>query len=66
MAICGESPFFSYNDWFIGLTPMDGGIPPLNKSMTVTFAYNDIDSLDALFERYPGPDRHGSPGAGAA
>ncbi len=54
VAICGESPFFSYNDWFIGLTPMDGGIPPLNKSMTLTFGYNDIGSLNALFERYPG------------
>jgi len=53
VAICGESPFFSYNDWFIGLTPMDGGIPPLNKSMTLTFGYNDIESLNALFERYP-------------
>jgi glutamate-1-semialdehyde 2,1-aminomutase len=54
IAICADSPFFSYNDWFIGTTPMDGGIPPVNKSLTVTFRYNDIDSLNALFERYPG------------
>lgn len=54
VAICGESPFFSYNDWFIGLTPMDGGIPPLSKSMTVTFSYNDAESLSALFKRLPG------------
>lgn len=54
VAICADSPFFSYNDWFIGTTPMDGGIPPVNKSLTVTFRYNDIDSLNALFERYPG------------
>jgi glutamate-1-semialdehyde 2,1-aminomutase len=54
VAICRDSPFFSYNDWFIGLTPMDGGIPPVNKSMTVTFSYNDIDSLTNLFETYPG------------
>ena len=53
VAICSDSPFFSYNDWFIGLTPMDGGIPPLNKSMTVTFSYNDIESLQAVFKRYP-------------
>ena len=31
VAICSESPFFSYNDWFIGLTPMDGGIPPTQQ-----------------------------------
>jgi glutamate-1-semialdehyde 2,1-aminomutase len=54
VAICKDSPFFSYNDWFIGLTPMDGGIPAINKSMTVTFSYNDIDSLTNLFETYPG------------
>ncbi len=53
VAICKDSPFFSYNDWFIGLTPMDGGIPAINKSMTVTFSYNDIDSLNSLFARYP-------------
>ena len=53
VAICSESPFFSYNDWFIGLTPMDGGIPPLNKSMTVTFSYNDAESLSGLFRRLP-------------
>ncbi|MBA3479105.1 MAG: glutamate-1-semialdehyde 2,1-aminomutase [Lautropia sp.] len=54
VAICGESPFFSYNDWFIGQTPMDGGIPPVSKSMTITFSYNDIGSLERLFEQYPG------------
>lgn len=54
VAICSESPFFSYNDWFIGLTPMDGGIPSLNKSLTVKFGYNDIDSLEALFKAHPG------------
>lgn len=53
IAVCNDSPFFSYNDWFIGLTPIDSGIPPLNKSLTVTYQYNDIDSLVALFERYP-------------
>jgi glutamate-1-semialdehyde 2,1-aminomutase len=54
VAICSDSPFFSYNDWFIGTTPMDGGIPPIHKSLTVTFRYNDIDSLKALFDQYPG------------
>ena len=26
VAICSNSPFFSYNDWFIGTTAMDGGV----------------------------------------
>ena len=25
VAICADSPFFSYNDWFIGTTPMNAG-----------------------------------------
>jgi glutamate-1-semialdehyde 2,1-aminomutase len=54
VAICSESPFFSYNDWFIGLTQMDGGILPTDKSMTLPFSYNDIGSLEDLFRRYPG------------
>ena len=27
VAICAEHPFFSTDDWFIGTTPMDAGIP---------------------------------------
>jgi len=54
VAICSESPFLSYNDWFIGLTQMDGGILPTDKSMTVTFGYNDLQGLEDLFNRYPG------------
>jgi len=54
IAICSESPFYSYNDWFIGLTPMDGGIPAIEKSLTLTFTYNDIGSLERLFKAYPG------------
>jgi glutamate-1-semialdehyde 2,1-aminomutase len=53
-AICTDSPFFSYNDWFIGTTPMDGGIPDVAKTLTVGFGYNDIASLEARFNEYPG------------
>ena len=27
VACCSDHPFFSTNDWFIGTTPMDAGIP---------------------------------------
>ena len=54
VAVCSESPFYSYNDWFIGLTQMDSGIPPVTRSMTLTFDYNDIGSLERLFARFPG------------
>lgn len=53
VAICGDHPFFSYNDWFIGTTAMDGGILPEDKRFTLSFRYNDLDSLAALFAQHP-------------
>lgn len=53
VAICADHPFFSYNDWFIGTTPMDGGILPNDKAFTVSFRYNNLKSLADLFARYP-------------
>jgi glutamate-1-semialdehyde 2,1-aminomutase len=53
VAISSDSPFFSYNDWFIGTTAVDGGIPAIEKSLTVRFDYNDIASLERLFAAYP-------------
>ena len=54
VAICGDQGFFSYDDWYIGTTPMDAGIPKTVARLTVTFKYNDIASVKALFAKYPG------------
>lgn len=54
VAICGDHPFFSYNDWFIGTTAMDAGILDEEKALTLSFHYNDLPSLAALFARHPG------------
>lgn len=54
VAICYEHPFFSVDDWFIGSTDMPGGIPQAIRDLTVKFHYNDLDSIRALFEKYPG------------
>lgn len=54
VAFCGDHPFFSYNDWFIGHSEMRGGIPDEAVSLSVAFQYNDIASLEALFDRHPG------------
>jgi glutamate-1-semialdehyde 2,1-aminomutase len=54
VAICAEHPFFTYDDWFIGTTPMEKGILEENKSYTLKFNYNNIASLNNLFEKYPG------------
>ena len=53
VARCLQHPFFSYDDWFIGSTPITKGIPKSTIEMTKTFDYNDIESLGKLIERYP-------------
>lgn len=50
---CLEHPFFSYDDWFIGDTPLTRGIPQEISDFTIHFNYNDIHSLQKLFEKYP-------------
>lgn len=54
IAICGDQPFFSVDDWFIGTTPMDSGIPQTVKDLTTKFSYNNIESVLDMFSRYPG------------
>lgn len=53
VAICGDHPFFSTSDWFIGTTAMNAGIPENTRQLVVKFKYNDIASLDELFAQYP-------------
>jgi glutamate-1-semialdehyde 2,1-aminomutase len=53
VALCG-SQFFSIDDWFIGTTPMSAGIPEAVRELSVTFDYNDLASVEAVFDRYPG------------
>lgn len=52
IAICADHPFFSVDDWFIGTTAMNAGIPEVTRALTVSFRYNDIASVRALFERH--------------
>jgi len=54
IAICSDHPFFSTDDWFIGTTQMNAGIPETIQKLTVTFRYNDIESVRELFRSYPG------------
>lgn len=53
VARCLEQPFFSYDDWFIGSTPITRGIPQETIAKTKTFHYNDIASLEALIAEHP-------------
>ncbi|MGB3755552.1 MAG: glutamate-1-semialdehyde 2,1-aminomutase [Rivularia sp. (in: cyanobacteria)] len=54
VAICGNHPFFSYNDWYIGSTPISAGIPQVIQDLTVKFNFNDIESVKNLFANHPG------------
>jgi glutamate-1-semialdehyde 2,1-aminomutase len=54
VAICADHPFLSTDDWFIGSTAMNAGIPASTRSLTVKFRYNDLDSVNQLFAAHPG------------
>lgn len=53
VAICSDHPFFSTDDWFIGTTAMNAGVPEATQRLTLGFRYNDIASLEALFAAHP-------------
>lgn len=52
--VCADHPFFSVDDWFIGITEMNSGIPEQTRKLTVGFRYNDLASAQAMFDAYPG------------
>jgi glutamate-1-semialdehyde 2,1-aminomutase len=54
IARCADHPFFSVDDWFIGSTPMNAGIPEQVQKLTLTFRYGDLAAAKALFEQHPG------------
>jgi len=53
VGICASHPFLSVSDWFIGTTPMDGGIPETIKNLTAKFYYNDLASAEKMFSDFP-------------
>jgi glutamate-1-semialdehyde aminotransferase len=53
VAFPGNHPFYSYDDWFIGTTPCNKGVPEEFSQLSVTFNGCDIDSLREIFQRYP-------------
>lgn len=54
IAVPHEHPFFSFDDWFIGSTVMNKGVPEEIRQLTLKFHYNDHSSLQRLFDEYPG------------
>ncbi|HQK17297.1 MAG TPA: glutamate-1-semialdehyde 2,1-aminomutase [Polyangiaceae bacterium] len=53
IAVCADHAFFSVDDWFIGSTAMNAGIPRAIRDLRVTFRYNDLASVQTLFDRFP-------------
>ena len=53
VAFPGDHPFYSYDDWFIGKTKCSKGVPKEISDLTITFNACSINSLQALFEKYP-------------
>ena len=54
IAVPYEQPFFSFDDWFIGSTVLTKGTLEESSNYTLKFHYNDINSLNDLFEKYKG------------
>jgi glutamate-1-semialdehyde 2,1-aminomutase len=51
VAVCG---YHGWQDWYIGSTSRNLGVPKAVQALTHGFAYNDLDSLETLFRDYPG------------
>jgi glutamate-1-semialdehyde 2,1-aminomutase len=54
VAICRDQPFFSIDDWFIGTTPMDAGIPSQVSALTIGFPYGDLATTEQLLQQHEG------------
>jgi glutamate-1-semialdehyde aminotransferase len=52
IAVPIDHPFYSYDDWFIGSTSADYGVPNEIKSLTVGYKSCSIESLKELFENF--------------
>ncbi|WIV58850.1 glutamate-1-semialdehyde 2,1-aminomutase [Amycolatopsis nalaikhensis] len=54
VAKCADHAFFSTDDWFIGTTPMNAGIPDETTEATVSFPYGDLTAAEELLRRHDG------------
>lgn len=50
VAVCG---YHGWQDWYIGSTSRNLGVPSSVRDLTHSFTYNDLDSLEQLFEKCP-------------
>ena len=50
VAVCG---YHGWQDWYIGSTSRNLGVPQSTRDLTHVFTYNDMDSLNKIFLTYP-------------
>jgi glutamate-1-semialdehyde aminotransferase/spore coat polysaccharide biosynthesis protein SpsF (cytidylyltransferase family) len=51
IATCG---YHGWQDWYIGSTSRNAGVPAAVRNLTSAFHYNDIASLQDVFAKHPG------------
>ena len=51
VACCG---YHGWQDWYIGTTTRNRGVPAAVCDLTVPFVYNDLLSLEKIFQQHPG------------
>ena len=51
IACCG---YHGWQDWFIGSTTRNAGVPKAVRELTHPFVYNDLASLQTLLQQHPG------------
>jgi glutamate-1-semialdehyde 2,1-aminomutase len=51
IAVCG---YHGWQDWYIGSTTRNKGVPKAVQELTHKFSFNDLDELHRLFAAYPG------------
>ncbi len=50
VAVCG---YHGWQDWYIGSTARNKGVPKAVRELTHSFTYNNIDTLKKVFQEYP-------------
>jgi glutamate-1-semialdehyde 2,1-aminomutase len=50
VAVCG---YHGWQDWYIGTTPRNLGVPLAVRELSHTFQYNNLASLQDIFRRFP-------------
>lgn len=49
VAVCG---YHGWQDWYIGSTNRNKGVPKVVQGLTHTFSFNDLGSLQRIFDEY--------------